>query len=721
MREKSRKRWEQCDKVEAQIEKVIEGRKQMAIEIEERKQRIQAEFESADAVAAAATAEAMEVEQHARKEEEQAQECRKQLKTLEKEVKELTQEIEKRKVPPMSEAKLRSAETSLEQTTKECKELEQKDASMKLEIRQMKRKIEKLEELIKKKEEEAEEEAAKNPPKGEKKGRKSCIQKGKKDLADVDADADPDLLPYQMRMRHPDKKEEFEKKRLTTLFSDARGQAARQTQLRNTVAAERKTVVGAQLEAMGTAAEEDYPTVGETGAPISPSSPLLQHDGERLGLMEGMAEFDHEAKVGRKGMPKSRTTITARRYDKNYDDDVDLKLAAAQRRLKCTSDRLEKMASKEARLRADLGSCVMALHRWIEQEEKQCGEVTNELNEMVSAFSPLNEAQEKAKERLQKAVEAYYEELRILHTRMETAEEGAQAGREIDDKEERGIDAANKKVKSADKEVCDALKEVQETSDEGFRKLVKGCLNSHMDMEKQVDETRTRRLETREGVTSWGKLLAQEREEVKRARRERLELMNKEKILEHEAAMIDIELEREAQVVAGRDDVSIAFTATNSTNVARMNSTQSHNLSSRSLSPNRSLSPRSSVQLEKERLQRMKVVPHGVSSNAFTGMQMESSIPAKPPKGNKKSLFPCLVKKEPCSWEEEPTRAHSVSTTATFYDTSTTSFGTSYSTSFGNTPEVSREGQRQMLVRHLSEKKMAYRHWHAGEGWHSRA
>lgn len=176
--------------------------------------------------------------------------------------------------------------------------------------------------------------------------------------------------------------------------------------------------------------------------------------------------------------------------------------------------------------------------------------------------------------------------------------------------------------------------------------------------------------------------------------------MNQKSVLEEEAAMVTIELMREAQAVAEFDDISVNkgpfnSSGTGSVDVARMRFNQSHNESTRSVSPH------SSVELDQAHLQKIKIVPHGVSGNVSTGIQMESSIPAKPPKGNKKSLFPCLVK-SPMSPEE--TRAPSVSTTATF-NTSTTSFGTSFSTSFGNSPEVSREGQRQMPVRHLNDKK----------------
>eukprot|EP00746_Dinoflagellata_sp_MGD_P074182 gnl/MRDRNA2_/MRDRNA2_29998_c0_seq1.p1 gnl/MRDRNA2_/MRDRNA2_29998_c0~~gnl/MRDRNA2_/MRDRNA2_29998_c0_seq1.p1 ORF type:complete len:1208 (-),score=299.86 gnl/MRDRNA2_/MRDRNA2_29998_c0_seq1:13-3636(-) len=728
---KVQKRWQQCEKVEGEIEGVKVRRQQMAEEIEVRQQKLKADLERSEMEAVAMTSAAMDAEIAARKEEQEAQELHDQQKALAKEVKGIEEEIKQREVPPLSEEQLTKAEKALEKATKECKEIEQKDASLKLEIRAMKRKIEKLQEEIAEKEKAEAEAAAKAPKQEPGKKRKSVIQKGLKDLAEIDADADPDLLPYQMRLRHPEmkQKEQTHEQRLTTLFTDAKGQAARVNQLRESTQIHRQTVIGAQLEATGTAASQDYPTVGENG-PVDPGSLIAKHDGDRLGLFSGLPEPQSQMSLSpgsrmsmspgsvttkhggdssgapseassrrMSGVPGSATPVVAHVYDKGNNDNVDLKLAAAQRRLTCTSERLEKMASKEARLKADFNSCVLSLHRWIEHEEKLCKEVEGELSELIAALAPNTEAQEKAKAQLESALATYCATLITLHGNMKMAEEAAQAGKEVSEREQQRIVKGNSKLHKDDDAVCAALNKVIESlgDQEGMCKLVQGCLNEHMDIIKQIDTVRTQRLETREGVTRWGKLLAEERANLQQIRRERRKLVKEEEVLREQAAKITLELIREAQAVADVDFEAAQGPPKDSPLMTRMGQNQSHNISTRSL--NAEPSP--------EVLERMKIVPHGVSANVSTGIEMDYSIPSKPPKGNKKSLFPCLVKDH---WSPEDDFSSSVSTTATtFFNTSTQSFSKEFSMTFGTssreTHELgSRDGVR--LVRHLGQKNL---------------
>lgn len=738
---KVQQKLEQCEKVEKDIVRQQEIKVQMAVEIETRKQELKANLERAEMEAVAATSAAMDVELHARKEEEEAQELHVQEKQLVKEVKEVEKEIEKRHVPPMSEEKLKAAQAALEKANKENKEIEQKDASLKLEIRAVKRKVEKLEEEIVQKTKEAEEaaaEAAKNSPKeAGTKTRKSVIQKGLKDLKDIAEDEDPDLIPYQMRLRHPEFKNQPQtnKQRLSNLFSDAKGQAARTSQLRQDMAQKRQTMISAQFEAMGTAAQEDYPVVGLTG-PVDLSDPVKAHDGDRLGLFSGLETASGIAEISTGGQGQGYSqgrgsmtskegaldvransphrgsvhvpskSISAYRYDKGNNENVDLKLAAAQRRLQCTSERLDKMASKEARLKADLNSCIQHLHHWIEQENKLCKEVNGELSELIAAFTPNSEAQEKAKERLENVYATYVADSVSLHTLMEAAEESAEAGDGVTDKQQTKIDAANRKVHKADETVCGALEALIECipAQEGFRKLVQGCLNEHMDIEKQIEIARTQRLETREGVTRWGTLYAEERAALQQIRCERHEWMKKEKILTEQAAAITLELMREAQAVADIDfDASKRPKDMGATAASRMGQTswdsmknQSHNESTSSW---RSFDSRNQ---SPERVQRMKVVPHGVNANVSNGIEMDYSIPSKEPKGNKKSLFPVLIKDH---WSPEDDYDSSVSTAATTaFNLSTTSFNTSFGPGSPD-PNIpgSRDGER--LIRHLGQDK----------------
>jgi hypothetical protein len=494
-------------------------------------------------------------------------------------------------------------------------------------------------------------------------------------------------------------RKEINKQRLTTLFSDAKGKKARENQLRESMRDHRQTMIGAQLEAMGTAAPEDYPVVGETG-PVDVTAAHTLHDGDRLGLTSGFADLDVEAASRLAGVPGSGKVISAYRYDKGNNDNIDLKLAAAQRRLTCTSERLEKMSSKEARLKADLNACVLALHRWVGQEEKLCKEVDGELTELIAALAPSTEEQEKAKEHLEQAYATYAAQLISLHSHMKVAEEASQAGREVNEKEAQRIVASNRKLRKDDEEVCGAFNDVIQSvvDQDGLRKLVQGCLNEHMDIEKQIDIARTNRLETREGVTRWGKLLAEERASLQQIRRERRKLVNEEKHLREEAAKITLELIREAQAVAELDFEAVRGPPKDSSAVNRMGQHHSHNVSTQSLNSEASV----------ESVQRMKVVPHGVSANVSTGIEMDYSIPSKPPKGNKKSLFPCLVKDH---WSPEDDFSSSVSTTATtFFNTSTQSFSKEFSASFGTSyPEGhihvpgSRDGVR--LVRHLGQNR----------------
>merc|ERR1712118_298564 len=159
LQEKTQKKWAACEKVEGQVENLKVTRVKLAEEIEVRKQQLKDDHERAEMEAVAMTSAAMDAELAGRKEEELAAELLEQKKQLQKEVKETEKAVEKRRIllKPLDEAKLKAAEAQLEKATKEYKEIEQQDASLKLEIRHMKRKIEEFEKQIKEK---AEAEAA---------------------------------------------------------------------------------------------------------------------------------------------------------------------------------------------------------------------------------------------------------------------------------------------------------------------------------------------------------------------------------------------------------------------------------------------------------------------------------------------------------------------------------------------------------------------------------